>query len=92
MAWLTELNVFKVSYILIKLHVYYYLAYNSYNSHRSNKPFTGYWNYSCTIPFLPSDSVFEAGKLSAWYEREWSCSGWWTGSESLDPNVPASGV
>lgn len=41
MAWLTELNVFKVSYILIKLHVYYYLAYNSYNSHRSNKPLTG---------------------------------------------------
>lgn len=28
------------------------------------KPLIGYWNYSDTIPFLPSDSVFEAGKLS----------------------------
>lgn len=44
------------------------------------------------ISFLPSDCVFDAGKLSGWCGIEWWRWGWWQGSESLDPNATTSGV
>lgn len=76
--------------MLIKLHVYYNLAYDSHTFNKViwllGNVLELYQKYSYTTPFLPSDCVFEDGKLSSWCGGEWWCWDWWRRSESLDPN------